>query len=105
MKEKLSLGTPGGYTFNSTAGMPDSGLSDLQSIVKWGTTVLMITAVLLTIFFLIWGGIEWITSTGDKEKLAKAQKKIIYASIGLIITLGAFFIVNFVGNLFDINFF
>ena len=56
-------------------------------------------------FFLIWGGIEWITSGGNKEKLAGAQKKVIFAGIGLIISLGAFMIINIVGGFFGVSFF
>lgn len=105
---KLSLKI-GDYNLNPVlkgkSELPSGGLSDLQNIVKWGTTVLLITAVILTIVFFILGGIGWITSGGDKEKLASARKKIVYATIGFIITLGAFFIVNIVGDFFGIEFF
>jgi hypothetical protein len=92
-------------TIGGVANMPTGGLSDLRSVVKFGTTMLMITAVVLAVIFLIWGGIEWITSGGNKDKLQAARKKITYAIIGLIITLGAFFIVNMIGFLFNIKFF
>lgn len=105
---ELALRTPGpngGYNINAVAGMPSGGLSDLQSIVSWATTTLMIAAVILTVVFFILGGIQWITSSGNKEKIQAAQKKITYAAIGLVITLGAFFIVNIVGWLLGVSFF
>ena len=109
MREKLTLSTPGGYSFDpklkSGSELPGGGLTDFQSIIRWGTTVLIIGAVVLALFFLIWGGIGWITSGGNKEKLASSQKKIVYSLIGLIISLGSFFIINFVGHLFGITFF
>jgi len=92
-------------TIGGVASLPTGGLTDLQSIIKWGTTMLMITAVILAIYFLIWGGIGWITSGGNKDKIQLARKRIIYAVIGLLITISAFFIVNFVGHLFNIEFF
>lgn len=42
-------------------------------------------AALLVFFYLIWGGIEWITSGGDKGKTEKARDKITAAVIGLIV--------------------
>lgn len=105
MKDKITLTTPGNFDLEPVARMPDEGLGDLQSLIRWGTTALMITAVILTLFFLILGGIQWITSRGNKDALQAAQRKIIYASIGLVVTLAAFFIVNFVGNFFGIEFF
>ena len=107
MKE-ITFSTPGGYDFEPPVpGMPDpnNGLSLFENIIKWGITVTLIAAVLLTLFFFIWGGIQWITSGGEKEKVAGARKKITYAAIGLIITLLSFFIVNFVGGLFGVDFF
>lgn len=101
----LSLNTPGQYQFEPIEGMPDPGLGTAESVIRWGTTVLLISAALLTLFFLIWGGIQWITSGGSKEKVQAAQKKIVYASIGLIVVLVSFMIINIVGSLFGVNFF
>lgn len=109
MIEKIALKVPNGdggfYEMEPLRGMPDSGFTDLERMLKWGTTALLVGAALLALLFLIWGGIEWITSAGNKEKLQAAQKKIIYASIGLVISLSAFFIINVVGDLFGVNFF
>lgn len=105
MMGKLALNTPGNHTLDPVAGMPGQGLSTFQSVIQWGTTVLVITAVILALFFLIWGGIEWITSGGNKEKVQAAQKKIVFASVGLIIVLVSFMIINIVGGLFGVNFF
>lgn len=42
------------------------------------------------------GGISYVTSTGDPQKVAKAKNTIMYAAIGLAITLLAAAIVNLV---------
>ena len=42
-------------------------------------------AALLVLFYLIWGGIEWITAGGDKGKVEKARNRITQAIIGLIV--------------------
>ena len=47
---KLALKTPGDFNLQPVAGMPDGGVSTLQYIVRWGTTMLLITAIILTLF-------------------------------------------------------
>ena len=48
-----------------------------------GTAILI--AAILTLAYLVWGAIDWVTSEGDTEKLKKAQNKITHAIIGLAI--------------------
>ncbi len=45
----------------------------------------MVVAVILVLAFLLWGGIEWITSGGDKGKMESARNKISNAIVGIII--------------------
>ncbi|HWY79143.1 MAG TPA: hypothetical protein VNW29_02180 [Candidatus Sulfotelmatobacter sp.] len=58
--------------------------------------LLLIIAILAALFFLIYGGVRWITSGGDKGKIDQARGTLTAAVIGLIIALVAFFIVNIV---------
>ena len=46
---------------------------------------IIVFATVLTLAYLIWGGIDWITSGGDKTKLEAAQGKLRHAVIGLAI--------------------
>lgn len=48
-------------------------------------SAVMVIAIILVLAFLLWGGIEWITSSGDKSKMEGARNKISNAIIGLII--------------------
>jgi hypothetical protein len=57
-------------------------------------TILLIVAVIISVIFLIWGGIRWITSGGDKGKVDSARGTIVAAIVGLILAFLAFFIVN-----------
>lgn len=50
----------------------------------------------VAVVFIIIGGINYVTSQGDPGKTKKARDTILYAVIGLIVTLLAFAIVNFV---------
>lgn len=70
------------------------------SILLFGLQVLITATVVLALVFLIWGGISWIMSEGDKTKLQAARKTVISAIIGLITSLLSFVIVNLIGYLF-----
>jgi hypothetical protein len=64
---------------------------------------LLVFAIVLSVIFLVWGGIRWIMSGGDKGKVEQARSTVIAAIVGLIISLLAFFIVNLVLSLFGIS--
>lgn len=58
----------------------------------------LIIGALLVLFYLILGGIEWITSGGDKGKTEGARNKITAAVIGLIVLAAAWAILTVVLN-------
>lgn len=64
--------------------------------------VLSIISVIST-GFLIWGGIQFITSEGDKQKVQAARGRITYAILGLIIAFLSFLIVQLIGYVFDLQ--
>lgn len=57
---------------------------------------LLIGAAIIAVIFLIWGGIRWIMSGGDKAKVEAARNTVIGAIIGLIIVFAAYFIIDVV---------
>jgi len=59
-------------------------------------------AVLLAM--LIVGGIQWMTAGGDKQAVSSAQGRLTSAIIGFIILASAFAIINFIGNILNIEF-
>lgn len=65
--------------------------------------LLIVIAIVIAVFFLVWGGIKWILSGGDKAKVESARNTIIGAIVGLILVFLAFFIISVVANLFGIN--
>jgi hypothetical protein len=60
--------------------------------------VVMLMAAVLVFAYLIFGGIQWITSGGDKTKAEEARNKITAAIIGLIIVAASYAIINLVVN-------
>lgn len=51
---------------------------------------------LLFVILIIWSGFQWMASGGNSETISKAKKRIINATIGLVIVLAAFAITEFV---------
>ncbi len=64
----------------------------------------LIVASLLCLVFIIVGGISFILSAGNEEKIKKAVHTIRFAIIGLIVTFAAFFAVSWISRLLDIPF-
>jgi len=68
----------------------------LPSIIINILNAIIAVAGLVAVIFVIVGGFNYITSSGDAGKAKKAKDTILYAVIGLIICVLAFAIVNFV---------
>ncbi len=67
----------------------------IQSVVQ----VLVTLAGVIASLFFVWGGITYITSSGNPESLDRAKKTILYAAIGLVISIAALVITNVVTDL------
>ena len=67
----------------------------IQSIIQ----VLVTLSGLVAAGFIVWGGVGYITSSGNPEALEKSKKTIFYSAIGLVLVLGAFVLSNVVGDL------
>jgi len=63
----------------------------------------MVIAGLMVFFYLIMGGIQYITSGGDKAQAEAARDRITYALIGLVIVVGSFAIIKLIEAFFGIN--
>lgn len=110
MKELLTINIPGpdgtSQTIQAPSGVPTGGLSgDGGKIIGFGVTILLVVCVLLALAFLVYGGLNWITSEGDKTKVESARKTIIYAIVGLLIAFLSFFLVSLMGSFFKIDVF
>lgn len=87
-------------------GVPTIDTSNPQSlshIIGVGINVMLIFLVLLSLFYLIWGGYNWMQSAGDQKNLDAARNKIVFAILGLILGFVAIVIVNTFTNLFGLT--
>jgi threonine/homoserine/homoserine lactone efflux protein len=62
-----------------------------------------VLAVVIALLYLLYGGIKWITSRGEKTEVEAARNHIIAAIIGLIVVFLAVFIVTIVLSAFGIG--
>lgn len=64
----------------------------IPALISFG----LVIGVIIFVFFLVWGGIQWISSGGDKGQMEQARSKIFNALVGIIILLSFFAILNLV---------
>lgn len=64
----------------------------------------LIAATILCLVFIIIGGISFILSAGNEDKIKKAVHTIRYSIVGLIVAFIAYFLVLFIARLLDIPF-
>lgn len=68
----------------------------------------LIVAAILSLVYIIIGGISFILSAGNEEKIRKAVHTVRYSIIGLAVSFLAFFAVSWISKLlgipFDLNF-
>ena len=76
------------------------GLGDIWIIVANITRMALFLVGVLAVVFIIIGGIQYITSTGDPDRVAKAKKLLTNAVIGLIIAIFASTLVGYIAGFF-----
>ena len=79
------------------------GADKFGSIVGTLVTVGFVIAVVIALGFLVWGGIRWIVSGGDKAGVESARNTIIAAIIGLVIVFLSYFILSIILGFFKID--
>ena len=87
-----------------TIGQPTNiRIGDVGQLISALVGTLLIIAALLAFFYLILGGIQWITAGGDKTGMEAARNKITHAIVGLIIVGAAWAIMLLVQNFLGVK--
>lgn len=103
MDKFLALTLPGGQTVTAPGGAPSGGINYLGKVLGNAVSIFLIIVIVTTLFFIVFGAIQWTSSNGEKEKIAAARAKITWALIGLIVALCAYFLINVVGGFFGVS--
>lgn len=100
----LTIGGNGSPTYNVAlpGGLGNIGSIQLPKLITFSINLLLTVAVLLAFFFVLFGGLKWMLSQGDKKQVEEAQKTLTFAIVGLVITFLSFFILNIIGFAFQV---
>lgn len=79
----------------------NTGETQVNGIIKTIVEVLLTAVGAISIIMIVIGGIMFALSSGDAQKAAKARNTVLYAVVGLAVSLFASAIVNLVFNRFN----
>lgn len=75
----------------------------LAQAVLFTVRILIIGGFILSLIFLLLGGVRWITSGGDAKALEGAKGMVTTSIVGLLIILGSFSLIALLEFFFDVH--
>jgi len=106
MFDKLAQGPwRGRINLNPPAGSGFQNLTSLQPdvLISGAIQLILVVAAVLFFFWLVLGGIKWITSGGDKGATEAAKAQITAAIVGLVIVFVTWAIIQLIQIFFNID--
>lgn len=82
-----------------------TGAGAISKFLSNAVILIYSIAAIVLLFMLLWGAFDWMTSGGEKEKLAAAQQRILNAIIGIILFAVAFAVLAIIGQFTGFTFF
>ena len=64
----------------------------------------LIIAAVMSLLYLLWGGLDWVVSGGDKTSVENARNKIVHAIIGLSLVALLVALIQFIGGFLQIDY-
>ena len=78
-------------------------ITDIGQFIAAILTLIFIIAGVLVFVYIVWGGIQWLTSGGDSGKAEEARNRITAALIGLAIIAIAYALVRLISYFFGVQ--
>jgi hypothetical protein len=98
---KLALNIPQYGTIQPFPGLkPQLSNAKLGDLITQGLEIVIYIVLFLAFFWFVWGAFQYIIAGGKKEELAKARSRIIWAIVGLLVTLLAYTLTRFAAEIF-----
>ncbi len=88
-------GCPPGQSVPRTGALNFTSLGDF---IFGLLNIVFSIAVFLAFFWLVWGAFQYITSGGNKERLAAARARITWAIVGLLLVAVSFLVAQFLAQ-------
>jgi len=76
----------------------DNPVGGVGKLLSTGIQLFFLVASIALLTYLLWGAYDWVTSGGEKEKLTKAQLKIVNAVVGMLLMVVAMVVFNVIMN-------
>lgn len=78
-------------------------ITDLGLLISRLLNIALMIAGIMVFVYLVWGGIQWITSGGDSSKTEEARSRITAALVGLAIVAAAWAVMLLVQYFFGLD--
>ncbi|MDD3532384.1 MAG: hypothetical protein PHW57_03605 [Candidatus Shapirobacteria bacterium] len=101
--KEIPLAPDGGLTGPGITPTEDIG-GQIAGIVSTVIGVLTVLAIVWFIIEFVVSAYLLISSAGDQEKTAEAKKRLTQSVVGLVIVIGAIFIINIIAYIAGIDF-
>lgn len=86
-----------------TINKPPYAPGNISKLINSVLTMVFVITAVLAFAYLVWGGIQWITSGGDKTATEAARNRIQAAILGLFIVFAAWAIMLVLGSFFGFD--
>lgn len=70
--------------------------TNLPSVLNTIINVVLIALFLVAFAYLVYGGSQFLTSSGDADKVATARNTILYAIIGVVVIALSYVLLNYI---------
>ncbi len=96
-KSIIALTFPGGQSIGNP--VASQGLTDIGSLLSQLLQVAIFLAGFLAFIWFVWGALQYLFAGGNKENLGKARARMTWAIVGLVMTLLAYLVAQFAGQI------
>lgn len=87
-----------------SVGKPENvKITNIGTLIRGAVQGALLVAAILVFMYLIMGGIQWITSGGDKAKTQEARDRITAALVGLAVVASAWAVMLIIQYFFGIS--
>lgn len=96
-----TLVSAGGLSFKLKSPLKIDASAGIEGLIKALLNILLVIAIPIIVFFIIYAGFSYVTAQGNPEKIKVATRSLTYAIIGAVLILGATALTQVVTGIVD----